>query len=560
MKYLLTVLLAINLISCSSKDSTSSKESGSTNTSYKEVDLANILVDANDEEVVEEVDFGQVEKVAIHEIIISNSGSTVKNLNITLDEESSGYSIKTNRCSNQLQPKQKCIVTVQFASRNKFNGQHLGGISLAANAQLTFRAEVINKPNPEISGTPELELTLNAPFSPKTAVSYRNLTIKNIGSGTAKNLALVLPQEYSVRINRCPESLKPAQSCVIQVSQRYFRNSLPVNADFSIQVTDIAPKLFNPISGLVSSGGGGGPVDPPSSDINLTIKMPASAPVGSSLEVSFGFEDSIYLFPGQEQVVTISPTSFIELVSYAPSISAFVIKNASGDVLFTKQKGTPNDANQLYLALNQSLLQDLNQPVSLEAVIESKQVRIQAPDEYGAVSYQLSPFNSSSPTTQLFPGDSDAIVTLQEGQSIRIYAQYALNLRYNITGPVGSYSLEVDDPSNDDGITLPYDYTEFGVTTVKPQTISSKIVQFNYFESYSSTPVTVNSGDYTENWTHGQSRMFATGSIITITHPFDQNFGNHTWYINGVMMEEYANPFVFTLIEDSVVEVDLIGF
>jgi hypothetical protein len=168
-------------------------------------------------------------------INFTNNGATnfvFNNLKVSLP--AAGFSIKVNRCTAPLAPRKSCSITVAFSNRNLFDGTYAS--TLEVNSDLIqMSATVTGQPDPNTTGTPQLQLVLDSPFIPLGASPIRNLTITNIGTGTAKAVALSLPDTYVIWISRCASDLKPGISCVIQVTYKDSRSTTPP-PDLPIQV------------------------------------------------------------------------------------------------------------------------------------------------------------------------------------------------------------------------------------------------------------------------------------------------------------------------------------
>lgn len=221
------------------------KDSPSTPEVSDTIDISALKVDTNLDPIDHEIDLGEVigSGTKEHSITLSNSGVDSKTLSISLIS-SPGYSIKLNRCGNVLASKKSCQIIVTYSSRNSFNNIYPGTLRLTSSQNVALTATVSGKPDPDATGVADLQLSLNAPFLPKTAQGYRVLTIENIGSGTAKSLLAQIPSGYSIRLNRCPVDLKPGYSCKMEVLQKNFRSDPPAAQEISVSATNVPPKVI----------------------------------------------------------------------------------------------------------------------------------------------------------------------------------------------------------------------------------------------------------------------------------------------------------------------------
>lgn len=159
---------------------------------------------------------------------IINSSTSSRSLSFDLGQ-SEGYKIKTNRCEAQLAAKKSCKITISFANRGLYDGLYRGGLEIISGASIIaiqLEAQVSGKLDPN-NGAPILEVTLNKSFDDSDDHAYRTLSIKNIGTGTARNILATLPSTYRIRLNRCPTDLLPGKECYIQLLLVNFRHAQP---------------------------------------------------------------------------------------------------------------------------------------------------------------------------------------------------------------------------------------------------------------------------------------------------------------------------------------------
>jgi hypothetical protein len=259
MKFLLMLPMFLGLMSCTGSKSSDSKpeESSSAIIEVSKLDLNG--AEALPDTVPVFVTTDLIREVSTN-ISLKNSGSTsflISNLKISLP--SSGFVIKINRCGTSIAPKASCQITVSFSNRALFNNTYNGVLEINQSV-LQLQATVSGMPDPDTSGTPFLQLTLSAPFLPLGNPAYRTLLIKNIGTGTAKNVLVSLPALYEVRISRCSSNLKPQESCEVQVLYINSRlNNTPPASIIQVSASGIA----EPVKLVATTG-----IAPPSDPLN----------------------------------------------------------------------------------------------------------------------------------------------------------------------------------------------------------------------------------------------------------------------------------------------------
>lgn len=187
------------------------------------------------------------------DVILKNTGNGPQALAISLDDDP-GFKIKLNRCGLSLAAGSSCKLSLSFSSRGLFDGSYTGALNVTPSAIIALSSSITGYPNPDLSGTPALTISLSSAFSPKTAIAYRTLNISNTGDGTATNIQTQLGANYSVRLNRCSSNLKPAQSCYIQILQRNHRSSSePAPENVEISSTGLNTQILNLATGQDAS-------------------------------------------------------------------------------------------------------------------------------------------------------------------------------------------------------------------------------------------------------------------------------------------------------------------
>lgn len=159
-------------------------------------------------------------------ITVKNSNSSSQSITVGQLTQA-GFKIKINRCSSAIAAGKSCQITVAFSPRDLFTGSYNDSLVINTGS-IPITASVSGRPDPDTTGTPNIKLSLNAPFEPIGASPLRSLTIKNEGTGTAQNVAAAIPSAYTVWTNRCSSNLKPGKSCEVQVVLKNARQLPPV--------------------------------------------------------------------------------------------------------------------------------------------------------------------------------------------------------------------------------------------------------------------------------------------------------------------------------------------
>lgn len=191
-----------------------------------EIDLQSLEVDPSGEIIPGELELGVTNsstKEISHKIVIKNSGSSDLALSLSITNDP-GFKVKLNRCSAVLLANSKCDITVSFSSRGLYDGNNYTAIlNISQQASILLSAGVSGQPDPNTAGSPDLELSLDSLFIPKTSSTYRTLTVINNGSGTARDITAQVTSGYRIRLNRCPQNLLPGKSCYVQITQVNYR-------------------------------------------------------------------------------------------------------------------------------------------------------------------------------------------------------------------------------------------------------------------------------------------------------------------------------------------------
>lgn len=163
-------------------------------------------------------------------IKITNNGTGSASFNIDDSALINGFTIKVNRCLSTLASNASCNLTLSFKSRGLFDGIKHSTLLLSSgqnSVSLNLSGQVTGNPNPQSIGVGNLQLVLENPFE-EDGLPYREIQVKNIGSGTAKNIQFQLTQEFSIRLNRCPAELEPGKECRVQVLLKNWRQNPPI--------------------------------------------------------------------------------------------------------------------------------------------------------------------------------------------------------------------------------------------------------------------------------------------------------------------------------------------
>lgn len=159
-------------------------------------------------------------------LTVKNSNSSSQSITVGQLTQA-GFKIKINRCSSAIAAGKSCQITVAFSPRDLFTGSYNDSLVINTGS-IPITASVSGRPDPDVSGSPNIKLSLNAPFEPVGASPLRVLTIKNEGTGTAQNVSTAIPSSYTVWTNRCSSNLKPGKSCEVQVVLKNARQLPPV--------------------------------------------------------------------------------------------------------------------------------------------------------------------------------------------------------------------------------------------------------------------------------------------------------------------------------------------
>lgn len=193
-----------------------------------ELDVQKLDLDPSGDPLPSAISLGEssdVVKELSQKLVIKNSSSSPISLLNNLSSDP-GFKIKLNRCGSSLPANSKCELVVAFANRGMFNGvNYTAELDITSQFQVILDASITGKPDPDNSGSANLEATIDGLYS--SGVSYRTVTVVNNGTGTAKDILVEAPNGYSIRVNRCSSNLKPSQSCYVQIKYNSFRSPSP---------------------------------------------------------------------------------------------------------------------------------------------------------------------------------------------------------------------------------------------------------------------------------------------------------------------------------------------
>lgn len=229
----LIVILSLLAIGCTKNSNNNipqtAKESFDREINISALTLSSLNVSVESEEL----DFGLLDN-AVREstrvIKITNSSNQAASFSIDDSALMNGFSVKLNRCSSSLAAKASCNLTLSFKSRALYDGTKNSTLLLASgesSVSLNLSGQITGSPNPQNTGVGIIQLTLENPFE-EDGLPYREIQVKNIGTGTAKNIQFELTQEFSIRLNRCPSDLEPGKECRIQVLLKNWRSNPPI--------------------------------------------------------------------------------------------------------------------------------------------------------------------------------------------------------------------------------------------------------------------------------------------------------------------------------------------
>lgn len=255
MKKITIALLMLILTACTDNHSNTGKEAEEKFNQETELDVSFLELDPNLEmapDLVPAFSTSSSQEVVSSIVLTNKNSATAYSFsNISIVDSNMGFKIKLNRCGSSLESKKSCQIVIAFSSRNLFNGTYNTGLNINAHV-IQLSATVSNRPDPSSTGSASLQLSLNAPFVPLNNNPVRTLTISNVGDGTAQNLLLSLPADYFLKLNRCPSSLKPNESCSMSVSLKNPRQATTPSAQDPIQATVTGnTALLNPITNTV---------------------------------------------------------------------------------------------------------------------------------------------------------------------------------------------------------------------------------------------------------------------------------------------------------------------
>src|SRR5690606_10894869 len=106
-------------------------------------------------------------------------------------------------------------------------------------------AEVINRINPDTEGTPQLVMTITKTFSEEHAIPARDVRIKNIGTGIAKNLDMIIPQNYAVLMTTCPQNLHPNKECLVKILNVQYKTLSSPPGELILEVNNQSTEYEN---------------------------------------------------------------------------------------------------------------------------------------------------------------------------------------------------------------------------------------------------------------------------------------------------------------------------
>lgn len=142
-----------------------------------------------------------------------------------------GYSIKKNFCLNELSPKQKCEISINFNNSTLKNGTYNDTIEVystnkESSVTSLISSKVVDKPSDSTNSNTTISLQMKETFLAGTSVPYRKVFVQNDGNESA-NLIYTLPIGYVLRSTNCPSTLLSKSSCYLEVLYLDYKKTLP---------------------------------------------------------------------------------------------------------------------------------------------------------------------------------------------------------------------------------------------------------------------------------------------------------------------------------------------
>lgn len=167
-----------------------------------------------------------------------------------------GFNFTTTTCSAVVAPQATCRVHVLFNPSAQKDGEknvtfmiENGSNSITVN----LRGRVSGNPVANTGGVADLQLTMLNPFN-DPGLPYREMKIKNVGSGVAIIDNISLSPDYVIRLNKCPTELEVGQECGIEVLYRDYANSSPTDETLFVESSSTngtpAMKEFRLLDGI----------------------------------------------------------------------------------------------------------------------------------------------------------------------------------------------------------------------------------------------------------------------------------------------------------------------
>lgn len=234
-----TILIGLFfLLSCSKNENKDDTKIILENPDYS-TEISSLTFDELDIQVTNPLSFGQLSTQNSESRVISLKNNSESSVAFSIQPLTDGYSISLNRCRGNIPAGKSCLIGVSFSKKGLYNGIYSSNLVLEKGANqlsIPLNAEVIGKPNPISAGTPNLELTLSSSFDSLNPPT-RQLVVKNIGDGIAKNVQALIPVEFKVLINRCGSNdLYPGKVCSFGILFKDYKTApAPGAVDFVVR-------------------------------------------------------------------------------------------------------------------------------------------------------------------------------------------------------------------------------------------------------------------------------------------------------------------------------------
>jgi len=208
------------------------------------------------------LDFTQLPYLEISSQVvqITNTSATALPISSIVATDSSGvFSVQIDHCPPSLAQNQSCQVTVSANTTGLYDATYSGTLTITSGQFsdiLNLSVTSSGNPSPYVPGqVPNLVITQDSPFLTLSSGTdlrpYRQITIKNIGTGAASNLNFNVNQllsgtsDMSVLVNHCPTLLLPNKSCDILVLFTNYLTSTTIASTDNASIAYTAPDNTN---------------------------------------------------------------------------------------------------------------------------------------------------------------------------------------------------------------------------------------------------------------------------------------------------------------------------